>query len=300
MLNIAKLKDKLRPYLFLFPAFGTMALLTFYPVSYGFYVSLTDMTRLKFFSETWKFIGLSNFVKTFQLPEFWKVFGRTVIWTVTCVLLHVTMGLLLALLLNRQTKLGGLYRTIYLLPWAIPAYISCMVWRGMYNPLPEYGLINKIIGLFGFSPINWLNTMPWAFMAVIIANIWLGIPFMMMIFSAALQKIPVELYDAADVDGATGWQKFRFITLPLLKPIAVTASLLGFIWTFNLFNVIYLITGGGPAKQTHILVTYVFDLFNHYPFDWGMAAAISVVIFFILLTISIVYLKITKAVEAWY
>lgn len=277
-----------------------MALLTFYPVSYGFYVSSTDMTRPSFFKGTWEVIGLSNFIRAFQLPEFWRVLGRTVIWTVSCVSFHVTVGLILALLLNRGVKLGGTYRTIYLLPWAIPAYISCMVWRGMYNPLPEYGLVNKIIGLFGFAPIDWLHTMPWAFVAVIIANIWLGIPFMMMVFSAALQKIPTELYDAADVDGATGWQKFRFITMPLLKPIAVTASLLGFIWTFNLFNVIYLITGGGPAKQTHILVTYVFDKFNFFPWDWGMAAAISVIIFFILLAISAVYLKITKVIEVWY
>jgi arabinogalactan oligomer/maltooligosaccharide transport system permease protein len=167
----------------------------------------------------------------------------------------------------------------------------------MYNT--EMGIINRGLEILGFSKVDWLGTMPSAFLAVIVANIWLGIPFMMMIFSAALQRIPPELYDAADVDGATGWQKLRHITLPFLKPTAVIASLLGFIWTFNLFNVIWLITGGGPARQTEILVTYVFNEFHIYG-QMGTAAAMSVIIFFILLVVSIVYLRISKAMEAWY
>lgn len=291
-------KDKLRPYIFLAPAVLVIALITFYPLSYGFYVSFTDMTEKSYYGGTYQFVGLSNYIEAFQDPKFWDLLGWTVMWTVTNVVLHVVIGLCLALLLNRAMRLRGLYRTVYLLPWAIPTFISSLVWREiMYNT--DFGVVNRGLEIFGASKINWIDTMPWARIAVIVANVWLGVPFMMMIFSAALQKIPKELYDAADVDGATRWQKIRHITLPYLKPTIAIASLLGFIWTFNMFNVIYLITGGGPAGQTNTLVTYVFNEYDLYG-KMGSAAAVSVIIFFILLIISIIYLKVTKAMEAWY
>ncbi len=175
------------------------------------------------------------------------------------------------------------------------------------------GLVNALLGPLGWNllgcdgPCQWLTATgtPLPLMAVIITNIWLGFSFMMMVFSGGLQGIPPELYEAADVDGLTGWQKFRYITLPLLKPTLVPASLLGFIWTFNMFNVIYLMTQGGPpvpgmrAGGTDILITYVYNVGFQAPFEHGFAAAYSVVIFFMLLSFGLFYTRYTGAFEAF-
>ncbi len=281
-----------KAYLYILPALLGLVLLTFYPVLYGFYLSFTDYRMGREFSAN--FVGLSNYVEIFKNPDFYLVFNTTVIWTVANVSMHVLLGLALALILNRKIRGRTLYRTILLLPWAIPAYISVLVWRGMFDP--NYGFINYALG----TNINWLGQFPYAFIAVLITNVWLGFPFMMMIFLGGLQSIPKELYEAADIDGFTRWQKFRYITLPMLKPVITPAVLLGFIWTFNMFNVIYLMTGGGPqaagnfsAGQTDLLITFVY---NKAFKDWmfGYAAAYSVVIFLIILSFSVIYTRITE------
>ncbi len=281
-----------KAYLYILPALLGLVLLTFYPVLYGFYLSFTDYRMGREFSAN--FIGLANYFRIFQNPDFYLVFNTTVIWTIANVSMHVLLGLALALILNRRIRGRALYRTILLLPWAIPAYISVLVWRGMFDP--NYGFINYALG----TNINWLGEFPYAFLAVLVTNVWLGFPFMMMIFLGGLQSIPKELYEAADIDGFTRWQKFRHITLPMLKPVITPAVLLGFIWTFNMFNVIYLMTGGGPqaagnfsAGQTDLLITFVY---NKAFKDWmfGYAAAYSVVIFLIILSFSVIYTRITE------
>ena len=286
-------KENRSAYFYILPALLGLVLLTFYPVIYGFYLSFTDYRMGREFSA--HFIGLKNYFEIFQKPDFYLVFNTTIIWTVANVTLHVLLGLSLALVLNRKIRGKAAYRTILLLPWAIPGYISVLVWRGMFDP--NYGFVNYILG----TNINWLGEFPYAFIAVLIANVWLGFPFMMMMFLGGLQSIPKELYEAADIDGFTRWQKFRYITLPMLKPVMTPAVLLGFIWTFNMFNVIYLMTGGGPqaagnfsAGQTDLLITFVY---NRAFRDWmiGYAAAYSVVIFLIILSFSVAYTRIASS-----
>ena len=288
-------------YLYVAPAIVALAALTFYPTAVGFVLSFTDRTLTKFGTGGFDFhyIGAANYAQVFSRPEFPLVAATTIVWTVVNVFFHVTIGLVLAVLLNRRIRARPVYRTLFLLPWAIPSYISVLAWRGMFDR-PD----GVIYHLFGGS-IDWLGTMPWALVAVITANVWLGIPFMMMVFSGGLQSIPTDLYEAAEVDGLTRWQQFRRITLPLLKPTIVPASLLGFIWTFNMFNVIYLMTQGRPvvalgvnAGATDILITYVYaEGFS--PF-WrqGFAASYSVVIFFMLLAFSLSYTRYTRAMES--
>ncbi len=290
-----KIKDPLRPYLYVAPAVLALAALTFYPVGYGFYISFTNMGGGHIFE--YDFIGIDNYVDIFgddiKMDKFWDVTLNTFAWTIVNVALTMVIGLGLALLLNNK-KLRGkvLYRTFLLLPWAMPAYISCLIWKGMFHH--DFGAVNHIIGFFGMEPIQWLDKMPYAFWACVITNVWLGIPFMVMVFSGGLKSIPDDLYEAARVDGISRWQQFRHITLPLLKPTVIPASLLSFIWTFNMFNVIYLVTGGGPGGKTDILITYVYNAaFDGN--DYGFAAAYSVIIFFMLLSFSIVYMKISKA-----
>lgn len=297
-------------YLYILPPLVGLAALTFYPVIFGFFISFTD--RVGEQNPTFNLIGFANYARVFQQPDLAMVATTTLVWTIVNVALHVSIGLFLAVLLNRKLRGRVVYRALLLLPWAVPSYITTLAWRGMFET--HQGLINQLIGPLGWqimgcgtSACQWLTATnsPLPLIAVIVTNVWLGFPFMMMVFSGALQGIPPELYEAADVDGVSGWQKFRRITLPLLKPSIVPASLLGFIWTFNMFNVIYLMTAGRPpvpgmdAGATDILITYVYRVGFQPPFAQGFAAAYSVVIFFMLLGFGLFYTKYTGALEAF-
>lgn len=302
-------------YLYILPPLVGLAALTFYPVIFGFFISFTDRVGQQ--SPSFNIIGFANYLQVFEQPDLAMVATTTLVWTLVNVALHVSIGLFLAVLLNRKIRGRVLYRALLLLPWAVPSYITTLAWRGMFET--HQGIINQLIGPLGWqimgcgtSPCQWLTATnsPLPLISVIVTNVWLGFPFMMMVFSGALQGIPPELYEAADVDGVSGWQKFRRITFPLLKPSIVPASLLGFIWTFNMFNVIYLMTGGEPAVQlpgqapmhagaTDILITYVYRVGFQAPFAQGFAAAYSVVIFFMLLGFGLFYTKYTGALEAF-
>ena len=277
------------------PAMLALAILTFYPVMYGFWLSFTDADQTHLGEQA--FIGLSNFWEVITASGFIRVTVFTIVWTVVNVTAHIGIGLFLALILQR-TEIKGktAYRTVLLLPWAIPSYISVLVWRGMFQP---DGLVNDLIG----TDINFLSDPTGAQVIVILVNIWLGVPFMMMSISGALQALPKDMYEAAEVDGVTGWEAFRHLTLPNLKSALVPLSLLGFIWTFNMFNVIYLMTDGGPnlyfgePGQTDILITYVYDVAFR-DGAYGVAAAWSVIIFLMLMAFSWTYMKQTNATEA--
>ncbi len=193
------------------------------------------------------------------------------------------IGVFLAVVLHQKFIRGkSAWRVLLILPWALPQYICALTWRGMFNY--EYGAVNLLITKYlHMSPVQWLTSPFEAFLAVIITNIWLGFPFMMVIALGGLQSIPEELYEAAEVDGASKWFQFWNITAPLLRPVMIPAITLGVIWTFNNINVVWLVSNmGEPADSTHILVSYVYKAaFNMYRFGW--AAALSVVIFAILL-----------------
>jgi arabinogalactan oligomer/maltooligosaccharide transport system permease protein len=215
------------------------------------------------------------------------------------VTLHVAFGIFLAVLLNRPLPGKGIIRVLLILPWAVPSYITALTWRGMFNI--NYGAVNVILkNTFGIEPISWLIDPTNAFIATIITNVWLGIPFMMIIALGGLQSIPQELYEAASIDGASGWQQFRQITLPLLRPVMVPAITLGIVWTFNNINVVWLVSNGGqPGDQTHILVSFVYRAaFNLY--RYGYAAAFSFLIFLMLAFFSIRFMKRENVTNAAY
>ena len=239
--------------------------------------------------------GLRNFQEIFTRPvlkqvHFFPVFWRTVVWTAIQVPAHVLFGLGLAMLLNRPMKLRGLYRTLIVVPWAIPQVIAVLAWRGEFHS--QYGFFNIILQYLGFAGIEWKTNPFWNFVAINMTNIWLGIPFMMVILLGGLQSIPQTYYEAADVDGATKWNKFRHITLPLLQPVMTPAIILGVIWTFNNFNVPYLINDN-ELESSDILVTALFRAAFEYN-RYGFAAAFAVVIFVILLIFCLIYMRIVK------
>ena len=248
----------------------------------------------------WRLIGFAQYVSVFKQNLFWSILLKTVIWTVVNIVFHVAIGVFLAVVLHQKFIRGkSAWRVLLILPWALPQYISALTWRGMFNY--EYGSVNLLITKYlHLSPVQWLTSPFEAFLAVIITNIWLGFPFMMVIALGGLQSIPDELYEAADVDGASKWFQFWHITAPLLRPVMIPAITLGTIWTFNNINVVWLVSNmGEPADSTHILVSYVYKAaFNMYRFGW--AAALSVVIFAILFVFAQVFLKNTRATEPVY
>jgi len=296
-LFFSDLKKNHFPYLLALPAFIIMIMVILYPFFYNILLSFSNMSLRRI--NDWSIIGFTQYIKVFSEPIFYNVFLKTLIWTFVNVFFHVIIGVFLALLLNRNIPGKTIFRTLLILPWAIPQYIVALTWRGMFNY--EYGAINLLIAKYlALSPVEWLKSPLEAFIAVIITNVWLGFPFMMVIALGALQSIPHELYEAADIEGANWLHKLRKITIPLIKPVMIPAITLGIIWTFNNLNVIWLVSNAGePSDQTHILVSYVYKAaFNLY--RYGYAAAFSMVIFVILLVMSLTFLKRTRATEAVY
>jgi arabinogalactan oligomer/maltooligosaccharide transport system permease protein len=284
-------------YLFLIPAILGMILLSIFPFLYGVGLSFTDTTLFnqdKSFLE--RFVGLANYADVlidFDLYEgevgsrvldytnfYWTLF-MTVVWTVSNVVIGVSLGLGLALLLNIKGLRGvGIYRTLLILPWALPNYITALTWKGIFHP--QFGAANEVIQAFGGDPVRWFDSVWPSFFTGLATNGWLSFPFMMVVCLGALQAVDEEMYEAAKLDGAGPWSRFRHITLPSLQSTLMPAIVVSVVWTFNMFNVIYLVSAGQPGGATEILVTRAYKLaFEDY--RYGYAAAYSVVIFLLLL-----------------
>jgi arabinogalactan oligomer/maltooligosaccharide transport system permease protein len=324
-----RLKISRTAWLYILPSGILMLIISFWPQIYQVGMSFTDyrITNLRFNlfrPETWEkyapaFIGLENYVKVLtsnlaiENYNFVRLLVFNIVWTLANIIFHVSFGVIIALALNSKNLIGRkFYRVMFVLPWAIPGYIAVQTWRNMYDP--RFGAINlllvKVNDFLGTSfptDTRWLEVahesgllyyLPVAFFAVLLANIWLGWPFMMVVATGALQSIPSELYEAADIDGANGWQKFWNVTVPLIRPAMVPAIMLGTIWTFNQFNVIYFISRGGPFGRTEILVTQAFKLVYEQRL-YGVAAAFSIVVFFVLLIITLLNNRVTRATEAY-
>ena len=277
------------------PGVIALATLTFYPILYGIWLAFTNADQSRLGDEVW--IGIANFFTVLTTPGVVRVTLFTFVWAISNVIFHVFFGLALAVALNRSGLKGKtLYRTILLLPWAIPAYISVLAWNGMLQP---DGLINAVLG----TDIDFFSGVTSARVVVILVNIWLGVPFMMMTLSGAMQALSKDMFEAAELDGISRWDQFRFLTFPNLKSTMVPVSLLSFIWTFNSFNTIYLLSRGQPyigfgePGATDTLITYVFAVAFEYG-RYGVAAAWSVLIFLMLIGFSWAYLQRTRATES--
>lgn len=300
-------------YAYVAPAMIGMLVLVFFPFFYGIALAFTDTTL---FNENLpfreRFIGLGNFVNILgdfdivkttaegtvvNYQNFYWTLMVTVIWTVTNVTVGVTFGFLLALALNTEGFKGKtVYRVLLILPWAIPNYITALVWRGMFHP--QFGVINQALQMFGLEPVRWFDGVVSSFMTGLVTNGWLSFPFMMVVILGALQSIPKDMYEAAEVEGASRWQVFRRITLPLLRPTLVPAVVISVVWTFNMFNIIFLVSGGEPGGANEILVTKAYKIaFEQY--QYAYAAAYSTVIFVILLVYGYFQTRVTRATESY-
>lgn len=264
-----------------------------YPFFYNIILSFSNMNMTNV--NSWTIIGFGQYIKVFAEKIFYSVFFKTVIWTIVNVFFHVTLGVFLAVLLNRHLPGKAIIRVLLILPWAVPEYITALTWRGMF--MYDTGAINLILHKLGIPAVHWLSGATTAFIASMVTNIWLGVPFMMIIALGGLQSIPKELYEAAEIDGASAWKKFWKVTVPLLKHVMIPAITLGIVWTFNKLTVIWLVTNGGqPADKSHILVSYVYRAaFNLY--RYGYAAAFSMIIFLVLVVFSVTFMKKSQVAE---
>lgn len=299
-------------YLYVSPAIIGMLLLVFFPFLYGVTLSFTDTTLFNEnlpLKELWT--GVKNYIEIigdFHVVRstaggwvvnyqnfYWTLF-ITIAWTVCNVTIGVSVGLLLALALNTKgLRFTNVYRVLLILPWAIPNYITALTWRGMFHK--QYGVINQVIQMFGGEPVSWFDNVFSSFLTGIATNGWLSFPFMMVVILGGLQSIPQDAYEAARVEGAGRWQQFRHITLPYLRPTLIPAIIISVVWTFNMFNIIYLVSGGEPAGSNEILITEAYKIaFEKY--QYGYAAAYSVVIFIILLVYGVFQNRVTRATEA--
>jgi len=299
-------------YLYVTPAMVGMLVLVFFPFIYGITLSFTGQTIFNTnqpLTELW--VGLQNYIDilgSFDVAKrtaegwvinyqnfYWTLF-ITVCWTVSNVAVGVGLGMVLALALNTPGLKGkAIYRVLLILPWAIPNYITALIWKALFHQ--QFGAINQAIQMFGGEPVAWFDGVFTSFMTGLATNGWLSFPFMMVVILGGLQSISADMYEAATVEGATRRQQFWSITLPLLKPTLVPAVILSVVWTFNMFNVIYLVSGGEPAGANEILITKAYKIaFEEYRYAYS--AAYSTVIFLILLVYGVFQTRMTRATEA--
>ncbi|MEV1022070.1 sugar ABC transporter permease [Streptomyces sp. NPDC050264] len=301
---IRRLKDSYRKYWYAYvmiaPVVVVLGVLVGYPLLRGFYLTLTDANSLNsartigvnHIDATYKFVGLDNYADILWGPasydRFWSHFIWTIVWTALCVALHYGIGLGLALLLNQKMRGRTFYRLMLILPWAVPTFVTVFAWRIM---LADSGIINSFLGSLHLPQPSWLEDPFFQKAAAVLVNTWCGVPFMMISLLGGLQSIDASLYEAAEMDGASAWQQFRHITLPGLRSVSSTVVLLGVIWTFNQFAIIFLLFGN-TAPDAQILVTWAYRLgFGQQPRDFAQSAAYGVLLLSILTVFTSFYYR---------
>lgn len=289
------INKKKAAYFLIAPSLLVLLFMIGYPLVYGINLSFTNMNLRHFLDR--QYIGFKNYQDILSDLEFYTTTFRTVIWTMVNVVFTVSIGVCLAIILNRKLPFKNFFRVLLMLPWAVPQYIAVLTWRNMFQS--QYGTIDILLNKIGLTSISWLSDPFWTFIACIITNIWLGVPFMMVIALGAMQSIPMEMYEVGAIDGATSWKKHMRITIPLLKPVMTPAIVLSTVWTFNMVNVIYMMTGRTGDNETQILVSRVYkDAFTY--FNYSKAATFSVLIFLILVLFSAYFVKTMRGGEGVY
>jgi len=288
----ARWRKNIAPYLLILPSLVLMLILIFFPLVRGIVMSFTEVDLVKQGQMT--FIGLDQYRKLLDDPVFEHALVNTLKWTLGVVVFQYLIGLGIALLLNERIPFRGLMRGLILVPWVVPSVVAALVWRWIYAS--EYGILNHLLRQIRLiqRPLEWLSDPGLAMPAVIAVGIWKWVPFMAVVLLAGLQSIPQELYESAKVDGASGVQRFWHITMPYLRNLSLVATLLSFIWTFNHFDIVYVMTKGGPSNATHLLSTYSYLTAFSF-FDIGYAAAMGVIMLAALMVFAVMYMRLLRA-----
>lgn len=282
-------KKKLMPWLYSAPALVLIAIIIIFPILYTGYISLTNMNVFHWFN--YKIIGLDNYQRALLKVDsgFLKAVVTSLLWTFVNMIIQVVLAFFIAVGLNTPgLKLNRLYKTLLMFPWAMPAYVSILLWRvGIYNT--EFGLINKILVGLGFEKVNFLSQNTSAFISCTVLNLWMALPFMIMMIDGALQSIDKSYYESATLDGAGFFLKNFYITVPSIKPIIAPAVIMTTFTTFKQFDIIYLLTlqkGSLTGSSLQTIITYAHQnafVSNNY----GLSSAVSIIIFVIIILCSL-------------
>jgi multiple sugar transport system permease protein len=289
--------EKLAPYLFILPSALFLGAILGFPILYSVVISFQKYNLETLISKQAQFVGFQNYIAILKNPAFSVALTHSLIFTLFSILFQFTIGLGLAILLSKAFPLNNVMRGVLLSGWQIPSVVTGTIFLWLFNL--DYGLVNFLLTSMRIvnQPIAWFFQSNTAMVAVIIANIWLGIPFNVILLSAGISGLPEDVYEAATVDGANGWQKLVYLTVPLLKSTIGAVLMLGFIYTLRVFDLIWIMTKGGPGTATEVLPTLAYRL-SFINFNFGQSAAISVFILVILLGAAVLYLKFTLSEES--
>ncbi len=274
--------------LFLLPAIVILGTFNFYPALYSLYLSFFEWNGV---SPERPFVGLQNYQRLFGSGEFWNSLRVTLIYAGAMTLAALALGMFVAMLLNQDIFGRALYRALYFLPVITPTVAAGVVWKYLFDP--SQGVVNRLLGGIGIQGPSWLTDPSWALAAVVIVGVWKRVGFNMVVYLAALQGIPRMYYEAAELDGANSWQRFRAITLPLLGPSTFFLSVTALIDAFQVFDLVYVMTSGGPLKSTDVLGYYLYRYgFRFY--ELGFASAIAYAMFALIFVVTILQFRLSR------
>lgn len=281
---------------FIAPVVIYLALFYAYPLYKNVELSLRHYTVRSFITGDAPFVGFENANAIFASSTFWPSILNTTVFTLVSIAIQFAIGLALAVFFFTRFRLSGLLRALFLIPWLLPLLVSASTWSWMLNS--DSGIVNSFLEAFGIGQINWLTSPHWSLTAVLIANIWIGIPFNLVIMYSGLQGIPHNLYEAAALDGAGGWQRFWRITFPLLRPVTAITLLLGFIYTLKVFDIIWIMTRGGPSTSSTTLAIWAYQLgFGSLLPDFSSAAVVGNILIVVAVVFGLLYARLQRRLE---
>jgi multiple sugar transport system permease protein len=282
----SKARLDLSPYFFILPFVIFCLVLLLYPVAYSLALSFRQATVETFVSGDMPFNGFAQYQAALADPIFWRALVNTILFAFFSILFQFTIGFLLALLFQANFPLKNFCLALLLIPWVSPVLTAANIFKGLFN---EAGPINRVFHIAGLGPFPWLADPVYAFPSTIVANIWIGFPFNFILLYAGMRSIPEDIYEAAKIDGATFWKRVTHITFPMLQPVSVAVLMLGTIYTVKVFDLVWIMTGGGPANGTHLLSTYAYQV-GFSVLNFGQAAAIATLMVLLVLVLNLLQL----------
>lgn len=287
-----RLRQQLTPYAFIAPNLVLFTVFVFFPLLYAAYISVHEWSLI----DTPTFVGARNFQRLARDPQFWQSLRNTLVFSVATVPTSLLLGLAVAIGLNRRLAARTLLRSLFFLPVVVSSVATAVIAAWLFND--NYGVVNEILKRVGLSPVAWLSTPQWALPSIILTTLWVRIGFCMVVYLAALQTISPSYYEAAQIDGATRLQMFRFVTWPLLRPTTFLLLILNVIYSFQVFDLIYVMTGGGPGFSTTMVVQYVYQS-AFAAAEMGYASAMGMVLFALVLVFTLVQWRINRRSEQY-
>lgn len=278
---------------FLAPVTLYLVLFYAYPLYRNIDLSLRNYTVRSFVRGDAPFTGLANYRTVFDDPTFAPALWHTVVFTGVCLVFQYAIGLALAVFFHQHFRLSATLRALFLVPWLLPLIVSASTWSWMLNS--DSGIVNAVLHAVGVAPVNWLTSPSWSLASVIIANIWIGVPFNLVVLHSGLQSIPASLHEAAALDGANAWQRFWSITFPLLRPVSAITLLLGLVYTLKVFDIIWIMTKGGPADSSTTFATWSYQLgFGNLLPAFGPGAAVGNLLVLAALVFGLLYVRVQR------